>query len=65
VDAIPAEFARQIPQWEKRRRDELRLLNRDLVKDAVDRLIDEEADALARGNLPLDLSQSVRRRIRR
>jgi hypothetical protein len=64
-DAIPAELARQIPQWEKRRRDELRLLDSDLVKYAVDRPIDEEADALARGRLSLDLPQSVRRRIRR
>jgi len=32
---------RQIPEWEKQRRDELRQLNRESAKYAVDRLIDE------------------------
>lgn len=32
---------RQVPQWEKQRRDEIRQLNRDTAKYAVDQLIDE------------------------
>jgi lon-related putative ATP-dependent protease len=35
----------QIPQWEKQRRDELRQLNRDTAKFAVDQLIDETKSA--------------------
>ena len=35
----------QIPQWEKQRRDEMRQLNRDTAKYAVDQLI-EEAKAI-------------------
>jgi lon-related putative ATP-dependent protease len=35
------QVVRQIPQWEKQRRDELRQLNRDSAKYAVDQLIDE------------------------
>ena len=31
----------QLPQWEKRRRDDMRQLNRDTAKFAVDQLIDE------------------------
>ncbi|HUI22344.1 MAG TPA: AAA family ATPase [Methylocella sp.] len=32
---------RQVPQWEKQRRDQVRQLNRDTAKYAVDQLIDE------------------------
>ena len=35
------QIVRQIPQWEKQRRDEVRQLNRDCAKYAVDQLIDE------------------------
>ena len=37
----------QLPQWEKQRRDELRQLNRDTAKFAVDQLIEETKAAFA------------------
>ena len=40
----------QIPQWEKERRDEIRQLNRDTAKYAVDQLIEEAKQAF--GDIP-------------
>ena len=38
---------RQVPQWDKQRRDDLRALNRETAKFAVDHLIEEVAAAFA------------------
>jgi predicted ATP-dependent protease len=40
-------IVRQIPQWDKQRRDDVRALNRDTAKFAVDHLIEEVAAAFA------------------
>ena len=38
-------LVRQIPQWDKQRRDEVRALNRETAKFAVDHLVEEKAAA--------------------
>jgi len=40
-------IVRQIPQWDKQRRDDIRALNRETAKYAVDHLIEEVRDAFA------------------
>ena len=40
-------IVRQIPQWDKQRRDDVRALNRETAKFAVDHLIEEVATAFA------------------
>lgn len=41
------QIVRQVPRWDKQRRDEVKTLNRDTVKFAVDHLIEEVESAFA------------------
>jgi lon-related putative ATP-dependent protease len=50
IEALESELehiVRQIPQWDKQRRDDLRALNRETAKFAVDHLVEETAAAFA------------------
>ncbi|HYA72709.1 MAG TPA: AAA family ATPase, partial [Roseiarcus sp.] len=50
IEALEADLehiVRQIPQWDKQRRDDVRALNRETAKFAVDHLIEEVAAAFA------------------
>ena len=50
IEALEKELEhviRQIPQWERQRRDEVRQLGRDTAKYAVHQLIDETKDAFS------------------
>ena len=50
IEALEADLeriVRQIPQWDKQRRDEVRALDRETAKFAVDHLIEEVAAAFA------------------